>query len=226
MTITRRAATLPVSFFERSADLVARELLGTLVVSTVGGPPDQRTDRRDRGLPRPGRPGLPRLPRPAPRAERIALRPAGELVRLPVVRHALVRQPGVRPAGPRQRRAPASTGAGRGTGDHAPPASRRRRPAAVLRTRAALSGARDHAEPRRTDDGSVGREGAKRGAPARDRRPRRGSGSPRPPTGRSGSWSQAPPGLPARHGNDHPQKRTGSGVFRCPFGSVPVGAAQ
>ena len=37
MTITRRAATLPVSFFERSADLVARELLGTLVVSTVGG---------------------------------------------------------------------------------------------------------------------------------------------------------------------------------------------
>ncbi len=37
MTITRRAATLPVSLFERSADLVARELLGTLVVSTVGG---------------------------------------------------------------------------------------------------------------------------------------------------------------------------------------------
>ncbi len=37
MTITRRAATLPVSFFERSADLVARELLGTLVVSTAAG---------------------------------------------------------------------------------------------------------------------------------------------------------------------------------------------
>jgi DNA-3-methyladenine glycosylase len=37
VTITRRAATLPVSFFERSAALVARELLGTLVVSTVGG---------------------------------------------------------------------------------------------------------------------------------------------------------------------------------------------
>ena len=37
MTITRRAATLPVSFFEQSADLVARELLGTLVVSTAGG---------------------------------------------------------------------------------------------------------------------------------------------------------------------------------------------
>ena len=37
MTITRRAATLPVSFFERPADLVARELLGTLVVSTIEG---------------------------------------------------------------------------------------------------------------------------------------------------------------------------------------------
>jgi DNA-3-methyladenine glycosylase len=37
VTITRRAATLPVSFFERSAELVARELLGTLVVSTIGG---------------------------------------------------------------------------------------------------------------------------------------------------------------------------------------------
>ena len=37
MTITRRAATLPVSFFERSADLVARQLLGTLIVSTADG---------------------------------------------------------------------------------------------------------------------------------------------------------------------------------------------
>ena len=37
MSTTRRAATLPVSFFQRPADLVARELLGTVVVSTVGG---------------------------------------------------------------------------------------------------------------------------------------------------------------------------------------------
>jgi len=37
VTITGRAATLPVSFFERPADLVARELLGTLVVSTIEG---------------------------------------------------------------------------------------------------------------------------------------------------------------------------------------------
>ncbi|HSB55600.1 MAG TPA: DNA-3-methyladenine glycosylase, partial [Gemmatimonadales bacterium] len=34
---SRRAATLPVSFFSRPADVVARELLGTLVVSTLGG---------------------------------------------------------------------------------------------------------------------------------------------------------------------------------------------
>jgi DNA-3-methyladenine glycosylase len=34
---TRRAATLPVSFFDRSADAVARDLLGTVVVSSVGG---------------------------------------------------------------------------------------------------------------------------------------------------------------------------------------------
>jgi DNA-3-methyladenine glycosylase len=33
----RRAATLPVSFFDRPADVVARELLGALVVSRIGG---------------------------------------------------------------------------------------------------------------------------------------------------------------------------------------------
>ena len=33
----RRAATLPVSFFDRPADVVARELLGALVVSRLGG---------------------------------------------------------------------------------------------------------------------------------------------------------------------------------------------
>jgi DNA-3-methyladenine glycosylase len=33
---TRRAATLPVTFFDRPAELVARELLGALVVSMVG----------------------------------------------------------------------------------------------------------------------------------------------------------------------------------------------
>jgi DNA-3-methyladenine glycosylase len=33
----RRAATLPVSFFDRSADVVARELLGALVISRAGG---------------------------------------------------------------------------------------------------------------------------------------------------------------------------------------------
>jgi DNA-3-methyladenine glycosylase len=32
---SRRAATLPVGFFERSAELVARELIGALIVSTV-----------------------------------------------------------------------------------------------------------------------------------------------------------------------------------------------
>lgn len=36
MSSTRRAATLPVSFFARPAEIVARELLGALVVSTVG----------------------------------------------------------------------------------------------------------------------------------------------------------------------------------------------
>lgn len=34
---TRRAATLPVAFFERSAAEVARALLGKVVVSTIGG---------------------------------------------------------------------------------------------------------------------------------------------------------------------------------------------
>ena len=37
MSATRRAATLPVSFFGRPAEVVARELLGALVVSSVGG---------------------------------------------------------------------------------------------------------------------------------------------------------------------------------------------
>jgi DNA-3-methyladenine glycosylase len=34
---TRRAATLPVSFFARPAEVVARELLGALVVSSIDG---------------------------------------------------------------------------------------------------------------------------------------------------------------------------------------------
>ena len=37
MTPHRRAATLPVSFFDRPADVVARDLLGALVVSRAGG---------------------------------------------------------------------------------------------------------------------------------------------------------------------------------------------
>jgi DNA-3-methyladenine glycosylase len=37
VTRNRRAATLPVSFFDRPADVVARELLGALVVSRAGG---------------------------------------------------------------------------------------------------------------------------------------------------------------------------------------------
>jgi len=37
MTATRRAATLPVTFFERPADVVARELVGTALRSTLGG---------------------------------------------------------------------------------------------------------------------------------------------------------------------------------------------
>jgi DNA-3-methyladenine glycosylase len=37
MKSPRRAATLPVSFFDRPADIVARDLLGALVVSHLGG---------------------------------------------------------------------------------------------------------------------------------------------------------------------------------------------
>jgi DNA-3-methyladenine glycosylase len=37
VTPQRRAATLPVSFFDRPADVVAQELLGALVVSRAGG---------------------------------------------------------------------------------------------------------------------------------------------------------------------------------------------
>jgi DNA-3-methyladenine glycosylase len=37
VSATRRAARLPVSFFDRPADAVARDLLGTVVVSRVGG---------------------------------------------------------------------------------------------------------------------------------------------------------------------------------------------
>jgi DNA-3-methyladenine glycosylase len=37
VSTTRRAATLPVSFFARPAEVVARELLGAIVVSSLGG---------------------------------------------------------------------------------------------------------------------------------------------------------------------------------------------
>ena len=43
MRTKRRAATLPVSFFDRPADMVVRELLGALVVSRAG---DVRTSAR------------------------------------------------------------------------------------------------------------------------------------------------------------------------------------
>jgi DNA-3-methyladenine glycosylase len=39
VSTTVRAATLPVSFFGRPADVVARELMGTLVISSVGRHP-------------------------------------------------------------------------------------------------------------------------------------------------------------------------------------------
>jgi DNA-3-methyladenine glycosylase len=37
MSGSRRAATLPVSFFKRPAEIIARELLGTTVISRLGG---------------------------------------------------------------------------------------------------------------------------------------------------------------------------------------------
>ena len=37
MTVVRRAATLPVSFFSRPAEVIAAELLGMVVVSSIGG---------------------------------------------------------------------------------------------------------------------------------------------------------------------------------------------
>ena len=43
MSATRRAATLPVSFFERPAEVVARDLVGTMLRSTLGGATDRRT---------------------------------------------------------------------------------------------------------------------------------------------------------------------------------------
>jgi DNA-3-methyladenine glycosylase len=41
MTQLRRAATLPVAFFRRPAEIVAAELLGMVVVSSVGGEPTE-----------------------------------------------------------------------------------------------------------------------------------------------------------------------------------------
>jgi DNA-3-methyladenine glycosylase len=41
MTQLRRAATLPVAFFSRPAEVVAAELLGMVVVSSVGGEPSE-----------------------------------------------------------------------------------------------------------------------------------------------------------------------------------------
>ena len=39
MTQVRRAATLPVAFFRRPAEIVARELLGAVIVSSIGDEP-------------------------------------------------------------------------------------------------------------------------------------------------------------------------------------------
>ncbi len=118
-------------------------------------------DRRDRSLPGLRRPCVPRLSSPPACAERSPLRTARQLVRVPILRHALVRQPGVPGAGRRQRRVAPGGGAARGSRGDAGPASIGRSGAAMRRSRPAVSGSGNYPiGPGWTDDEAVVGSGA------------------------------------------------------------------
>ena len=200
----RRAATLPVSFFDRPADVVARELLGALVVSRIGGrPPPAPASSRPRPTSATGDPASHGYLHRRNERNAALFGPPGLVVRLPLLRHSLVRQSGVR-----RRRATASAVLLRALepveGIQAM-RSRRGRPedrelcsgpgklCQALGITRGLDG---------RDDGRLRRRGGARrgGATVRRWSPRRASASPKRRTGRSGFWSAAIATYPAAWG--------------------------
>ena len=203
VSATRRAATLPVSFFERPAEVVARELLGATVVSTLdGGRTAGRIVEAEAylGYDDPASHGY----RHRRHAQNEALfgPPGTWYVYLSYGMHWCANLV-CGAAGRGQRGAAARTRAGRRAWRHAasvevawPTASSARGRASSAR-RWPSRGTRMASPMRR-----LGRRGAgTRGDPAagRDRRPR-ASASPRRRSGRSGSWSTARPGSRGRRG--------------------------
>jgi hypothetical protein len=165
VSATGRAATLPVSFFARPAQKVARELLGGTVVSTLAG---ARTAGRIveveayLGYDDPASHGY----RNRRHAQNEALfGPAGTWS-VYLLRHALVRQSGLRRPRSWERGASPRTPAGAGARDHARAPRCPSRPPALLRTGEALPGARNHPGPGRPPDAPLGRKGGLGGGAA------------------------------------------------------------
>ena len=89
----RRAATLPVSFFRPTIRGRRPRATGDDPRLPSRRSPHRWANRRNRGVPRLPRSSLPRVSPSSPRGEWRPVRAAGDLVRLPVVRYSLVRQP-------------------------------------------------------------------------------------------------------------------------------------